>query len=169
MKHLQRVITNALLAFVLISIGFALGKEVERRRSDATGSSEGTDNVPGEIVSSSDQLKVAVYYTHANFRCTTCTTIEELTLQTLKKRFADELANELVKWQVVNFQENEDFAKRYEIVSSGVVIVGIKGDSETAFKNLEEVWTKYDDPVAFEAYLTEEIQSMLTTGKGGVE
>jgi len=168
-KKIKEITKNVLLAFVLISIGFALGKDVERRRSASNPSNQGTTEMNGEIASSSNPQRVVVYYTHGNFRCTTCTTIEDLTQQTLEKRFSDELANGLVKLQVVNFQENEEFAKRYEVVSSGVVVAGMKGDIEAGYKNLEEVWTKYNDPVAFENYLTEEVRRLLTTEEGGVE
>lgn len=167
MKKIKEILKNVLLAFVLISIGFALGKDVERRRSVSAVSSKGTGEVKGEIAGSSDQQKVAVYYTHGNFRCTTCTTIEELTLQTLENCFANEMANGLVQWKAVNFQEDEAFAERYEIVSSGVVIVGMKGSSETGYQNLEEVWTKYNDPVSFENYVAEAIRPYLAQENGG--
>lgn len=156
MKRLQVIAKNLLLAFVLVTIGFALGKESARRQAlpvAAPAAEAGSEVSRG--------TRVIVYSTHATLRCVTCNTIERLAKQTVEDRFADELAAGRVAWRIVNFQEDEVFADRYDIASSCVVVAGMRGDDETGFKRLDEVWTKVDDPAAFSDYISDAIQGFL--------
>lgn len=162
-----RIVRNALLAFVLITIGFAFGKESARRRFAASMPAGHQNATTNTVANSEAGTRVVVYYAHTALRCVTCNTIEDLAHGALKSRFADELAQGAVEWRVVNFQEDENFAKRYEIVSSSVVVVGIKGDIETGYERLDEVWTKVNDPAAFEEYVVQAVRKLLSE-KGAV-
>ena len=150
-ENFQPLVRNLLLGFVLLSVGFALGKESQRRVPPA----------PSAAVSGG-QTPVTVYYAHTTFRCVTCNTIEALAKQTLEKRFADDLAKGQIEWQVVNFQDDAVFAERYEIASSTVVVTRAGG----RYQRLDEVWTKVDDPAAFEEYIAMAVQAFL---RGPVE
>lgn len=167
-ERYQKPVRNVLLAFVLITIGFALGKEATRRRI-AAAMPRTPDPAATEVAAANGQQKVIVYYAHTTFRCVTCNTIESLAKQTLESRFSDELGTGVVEWRVANFQEDERFAKRFEIVSSCVVVVGMKGNDETGFRRLDEVWTKVNDPAAFEKYLGGAIHELLSATEGGSE
>lgn len=143
---------NILLAFVLVSIGFALGKEYALR-SKPTASSPAT-------AASGD--KTIVYYVHGSIRCATCNKIEKLAHETVQRDFAAELQSGRIEWRTANFQEDEDLAKRYAIASSGVIVVSVKDGKETGFKKLDQVWTLVNDPLAFSAYISGEVGACVS-------
>ena len=103
----QKALRNVLLAFVLITIGFALGKESAQRRIAAAVPAGSGNSTARPVADAKGQTKVLVYYAHTTFRCVTCNTIEALTQKTLKRRFGDESAAGVVEWRVVNFQEDD--------------------------------------------------------------
>ena len=111
MEKAKNITRNALLAFVLVSVGFALGKEVTARRQTPTTGAES----PSPVAMSD---KVVVYYLHSTFRCVTCNEIERLTKALVETEFADDLAAGRIEWREANFQQDESLAKRYEVVSS---------------------------------------------------
>ena len=162
MERAKNITRSALLAFVLVSIGFVLGKEVTaRRQTPATGPKS-----PAPVATSDKPVattdKVVVYYLHTTFRCVTCNEIERLTKALVETEFADDLAAGRIQWREANFQQDESLAKRYEVVSSCVVVVNIQGDKETDFQRLDDVWTRYQDPADFNGYVGAAIRKYLT-------
>ena len=155
MEKAKNITRNALLAFVLVSVGFALGKEVSARRQTPTTGAESPSPV-----AMSDQ--VVVYYFHSTFRCVTCNEIERLTKALVETEFADDLTAGRIEWREANFQQDESLAKRYDIVSSCVVVVNIQGGKETGFQRLDDVWTRYEDPADFNGYVGAAIRKYLT-------
>ena len=106
--------------------------------------------------------KVVVYYLHTTFRCVTCNEIERLAKTLVETEFADDLAAGRIEWREANFQKDESLAKRYEVVSSCVVVVNIQGGQEKGFQRLDDVWTRYQDPADFNAYVGAAIRKYLT-------
>ena len=162
MEKAKNITRSVLLAFVLVSIGFVLGKEMTaRRQTPATGpespASVATSDKP---VATSD--KVVVYYLHTTFRCVTCNEIERLTKALVETEFADDLAAGRIQWREANFQQDESVAKRYEVVSSCVVVANIQGGTERGFQRLDDVWTRYQDPADFNGYVGGAIRKYLT-------
>jgi hypothetical protein len=162
MEKAKNITRSALLAFALVSIGFALGKEVTARRQAPTARPESP--APGATsdnpVGTSD--KVVVYYLHTTFRCVTCNEIERLTKALLETEFADDLTAGRIEWREANFQQDESLARRYEVVSSCVVVVNIQGGHERDFQRLDDVWTRYRDPAEFNGYVGAAIRKYLT-------
>ncbi|MDD4097449.1 MAG: nitrophenyl compound nitroreductase subunit ArsF family protein [Lentisphaeria bacterium] len=150
-------ITRILLAFVVFSLGFGVGREVGRRQGAISPEAAGRDE--GTVVPGVD--KVLVYYMHTTFRCVTCNTIERMTKEIVEKDFAEALAAGSIEWQEVNFQEREGMAKKYDIASSCVVVVRIEDGRETGFQRLDEVWTLTDKPAAFSEYVAKAIRQYL--------
>ncbi len=163
-----RIIRGSLLAFVFVTIGFAIGKESERRSART-----GAQTVPAHRAAAGSSAvtehadRVVVYYAHTTFRCITCNTIEKMAHGVLTSQFADELTSGAAQWQSINFQDDEAFAKQYEIASGCVVVVGVKGDREIGFRRLDEVWTLVKDPPAFEEYIADAIREFLPRGERG--
>ena len=151
----KTVITRLLLAFVFISIGFALGKETTRR------SMQKAAMVADEPASQSASDKVIVYYLYATIRCVTCNQIESLTREIVHTQFADALQAGRLEWKEVNFQSNEALAKRYDVASSTVVVVKVRGGQEVGFKRLDDVWTLVEDRQKFVAYVSDAIRWSL--------
>jgi hypothetical protein len=158
MEKWKSIIKNLLLAFVLVSIGYAIGKNTAVRsgvKEDSSGGKSGQ--------------YLRVYYTHANVRCETCNSIEKKTHDLLESKFKKELADGRIEWQVVNFQKNESFAKKFDVTTSGVIAVLMNGDKVVDYERLEDVWTLLGDPPAFNAYLEKSFRKFLSISDGGAK
>jgi len=144
----KKVISNLLLAFVLISIGFAIGKETA-----LNGARKAKAGEAATTTQTSGSNKVIVYYMHQTFRCVTCNQIEAMTGELIRTGFAKELADGRLEWKRENFQENEDMARRYNVASSSVVVVRMRDGKEVAHQTLDKVWTLVGKPEEFAAYV----------------
>jgi hypothetical protein len=144
----KNIIKKLLLIFVFVSVGFALGKYSASRK--------GTSGY------STSKDAVHVYYMHATFRCVTCNTIEKMTKTFLDSRFAEEIKTKKIIFSELNFQENEALAKKFDVVSSCVVVAKETNGEITGFKRLDKVWTLMDKPEEFNAYLSKAIESFMT-------
>ena len=158
-------IRRLLLAFVLVSIGFAAGKEMTLR-SMAQNGSEAPPTIGATASQPTDQNqdKVVVYYMHATFRCFTCNSIESMAKEVVENDFADALADGRLEWQAVNFQANTALGRRYGVGTSTLVIVKVQDGQEVDFRRLDEVWTHVNDPAAFKRYIDKSIQAYLDGG-----
>lgn len=156
MERLQKIARSLLLAFVWITVGFALGKEVTLRavRTAAPQTAAGAS-----AAARSD--RVEVYYLHATIRCVTCNTIEKMTRALVESQFGEALADGRILWREADFQQEEALAKRFEVVSSCVIVAGIRDGKETGYQRLDEVWTLLSDPPAFEKYVGDAIRKVL--------
>ncbi len=151
------MLKQALLAFVLVTIGFGIGKEVTLRRMQVM--------VSSNSVMSGD--KVMVTYAHATIRCVSCETIERLTHETLDEQFSEAVADDRIVFREVNFQEDTGLAKQYEVVANCVIVSRIEQGQEIRYKRLDEVWDLYEDPPAFKQFLGDAIRKYLDTSTAG--
>ena len=162
--NINTIISKALIAFVLISIGFAVGKEMTLRAM-----SQNDDGVQETVVaalSEQHQDKIIVYYMHATFRCFTCNNIEAMAKAVVETDFAEALADGRVEWRTANFNENTALGRRYGVGTPTVVLVKIQHGQETDFNRLDGVWTHVNNPAAFKQYLDENIQTYLDGDQG---
>ena len=152
----RKAVRSVLLGFVLISVGFALGKEFTlrsvRTAQDAAPAAGGDD-------------KVIVYYVHATIRCMTCNKIEKMAHELVKTDFAKELEAGRLEWRTADFQGDEALARKYDIATSTLVLVKVEGGKEVRFRKLDEVWTLVEKPREFSAYVAGEISSFLGRGR----
>lgn len=158
MERTQRLVKNILLAFVLISIGFALGKHSVRRAG--TPSAGEASASPPEATAETPR-KIRVYYLHATFRCVTCNTIEKMTRDLLQRRFGQAVADGRIEWREADYQENEALAKQFDVISSCVVVANMQGENVLEYQRLDEVWTLMKDPPKFDAYVGDAIEKYL--------
>jgi len=156
MKKLQNIITKLLISFALISIGFALGKN-SINHSDSSATAPNDEKFKDYI---------AVYYMHSTFRCSTCNTIEKMTQTLLNDCYSQELADRAIKWQDINFQENETLAKQFGIIASCVVVAQYKTGAVVKFQRLDKVWTLMNKPKLFNQYISEAIAIYLKESGG---
>ncbi len=156
-EKMINLLKQGLLAFVLVTIGFGIGKEWTLRRMQVT--------IPSGGAVSGD--KVMVYYAHATIRCVSCETIERLTHETLDEQFAEAVAAGQLVFKEVNFQEDSNFATHYEIVANCVIVSQIEQGQETRHQRLDEVWDLYEDPPAFKQFLGDAIRTHLENPNGG--
>jgi hypothetical protein len=141
-----------LRGFVLVTIGFAIGKEVTLRRMKAPATAPTMDT---------NRNGVMVYYAHATIRCVSCETIERLTQETLDEQFGPDVAAGRVVFKEINFQENTAFARQYEIVANCVIVSRMVQGQETRHQRLDKVWELYENPPAFKQYLGDAIRAYL--------
>ncbi|MEW6356426.1 MAG: nitrophenyl compound nitroreductase subunit ArsF family protein [Planctomycetota bacterium] len=150
-----RIVTGRLLlAFVLFSIGFAVGKEVERNRILAKG---GVSEPPA----ASDGDKVIVYYMHASFRCVTCNEVEAMAEELLRTEFAEPLKTGRLEWKPVNFQENEQLARRYDVGGNMIVVARFRDGKELEHKRLDRVMDLVNNQDEFMSYVRKAIRDCL--------
>lgn len=152
---IQKIIARVLLSFVLISIGFALGRETARRsmKPDKTTSAVTKETAQGD--------KVVVYYLYGPIRCVTCNKIEATAKEVVETTFTKELAEGRLEWKTGSFLEDEDLAQRYNIAASSLVVIKTQGGRDVTFETLEEVWTLVDNKPAFVDYVQKAVKSYL--------
>jgi hypothetical protein len=151
----KKIITAALLGFVLVSIGFAIGKEVTLRRLAGRDAGDGSAAAVGGDT-------VVVYYLHPAMRCVTCNTIEKVARQAVQGGFAQELRSGRLQWRAMSIEDDEPLAKRYNVASSTVVVVRLHDGKETAHHRLDEVWDLVDKPADLAACVTRAVRAALT-------
>jgi len=144
-----------LLAFVLVSVGFAFGRHSVTPTAAAARPPERGNDV------------VMVYYLHAAFRCVTCNTIEKMTRELLDGRFKKELSDGSMVFREVNFQADEAMAKQFGVVASCVVVAAVKDGRTVDFRRLDEVWTLMNDRNAFDRCVSDAIAAMRQKLNGG--
>ncbi|MFP4459016.1 MAG: nitrophenyl compound nitroreductase subunit ArsF family protein [Candidatus Zixiibacteriota bacterium] len=154
MEKLKKILAKCLLAFALISIGFAFGKhsvKLERQENS---------------VLQNENLQVAVYYLHSTIRCVTCNTIEEMTMDLLDNDYTKQISEGKIQWITKNFQENENLAEKFEVASSCVVVANIDDGEVIDYKRLDDVWTLMNDKGAFNKYISDAIDGYLENSEG---
>jgi len=111
---------------------------------------------------------VVVTYFTTNVRCPSCRKIEKMTKSLVEKQFAPDLAAGRVVVRVVNTDEpeNKHFIETYKIVSKTVVVSRRAGGTEAEWKNLQDVWLKFSDAAAFDAYVSGPIRDYALKGVG---
>ncbi len=152
---IKNIARHVLLAFVFLSIGFSIGKELTRRSFDGRLADTGAASQIGKGET------VVVYYMHATFRCATCNEIERLTRETVQKDFAAEFAGGSLEFREVNFQKDEALASKYKIATGCVVVAKIADGKDLDFVILEDVWTLHDNPSKFKEYVGAAIRGYL--------
>jgi len=157
----KKVITNLLLAFVFVSIGFSLGKH-----SANTGSVDSRPVAASNSSALAGDSQVKLYYMHAKFRCVTCNSIESMAKEIVKHDFAKALTESKIVWEEVNFQENETLAKKFDVAASCIVVAQIKKGDITGFQRLDEVWTLIEKPDDFNRYISDAVKQALNSING---
>ena len=153
----KKVLAGLLAAFALVSIGFALGKEVTLRRLQSAGP-------PGESAAPSAADRVVLYYMHPTFRCVTCNEMEKSILEVVRGEFAEPLSQGRLEWKEVNFEEDEALAGRYNVATSNLVVVQFRDGRETDHQTLDEIWVLKDQPDELRALVRQAIRSRLEGG-----
>jgi len=112
-----------------------------------------------EHAKKADDANYVVYYMTSNVRCASCHKIENWTKEAVNKYFADEEKNDKMKFEMINIEEpeHEHYIDHYDLFTKSVVVSKIVGGKETAWKNLEKVWSLLNNQDTFMAYIRDEI------------
>ena len=149
----KKIIGKVLLAFVLVSIGFAVGKETTRNRMLAQ-----AEVVP---VGAPGQDKVVVYYMHASFRCVTCNMIESMGEELVRTEFTEAVQASRLEWKPVNFQENDQLATRYKVGGNMIIVAKFRDGKEVESRRLDRVMELANKRGEFMPYVRSAIQAVM--------
>lgn len=149
----RKIIGKLLLAFVLVSIGFAIGKEATRNQMLAQAEA-GPVAAPGED-------KVVVYYLHATFRCVTCNMVESMGEELVRTEFGDVVKAGHLEWKSVDYQENDVLADRYNVGGNMIILARFRDGKEIENRRLDRVMELANNRSEFITYVRGAIQELL--------
>jgi hypothetical protein len=114
-------------------------------------------------VATAADVKFVAYYFHRTLRCPTCLAIEQQARDAVETGYFEELEAGKLEWHAVNIEEpgNEHFESDFELSTSSLVLVEMKGDEVVRWKNLEDVWELVHDEPAFQKYVWTELTTFL--------
>ena len=94
------------------------------RREAAQHTPQNWELRPAVTVANAPAKKIAVYYFHGNYRCPSCTTIEELTNFSIINGFKKELESGQLVFQAINVEtpENQHFVKDYHLYTKSLIV-----------------------------------------------
>lgn len=150
-----RLVRAGLIAFALVSVGFALGKQMGRARPV-----EG-QSVRAEPAPPPDGNGAVVYYLHTDKRCATCETIESLTEHVVADRFARPVQAGRLAYRAINYQRRPSVGRLFDLDSGTVVVARYRDGRLAGHRALDDVWVLWQRPERFEAYLAEGIAEAL--------
>jgi hypothetical protein len=152
----RRIVTGVLLAFVGVSIVYALACGPARRAQTPAGPAAAVGPAPAGRT-------VIAYYFHGDVRCETCRKLEAYARSTIEAEFAEELAAGALQWRMVNVDrpENEHFIEDYGLYTRSLVLSDVAEGQETRWKNLELIWELVGDRSAYSAYVRDEVAGFL--------
>jgi hypothetical protein len=151
-RRLAVWITRLLLGFVLVTIGFAWGRQTAPRGGSASSADR----------PECDGARLVVYSVHATARCPGCIEIEATARRVVEWDFAQEAASGEIEFRTLDFSRDPGFARKYDISGSTILLVGREGGREVGFERLDEVWTKDRDTDELSDYLRGAIRAALT-------
>ena len=105
---------------------------------------------------------IQVVYFHTNFRCQTCTAIEQQSGDAVQAAFAPELKAGRLTWATCNLDKagNEHFEQDFELTSASLVLTDGRGP-KGRWKVLEKTWDLVGDSSAFSDYVLGETRAFL--------
>jgi hypothetical protein len=161
---------RVLVAFVIFSVGYAVGKHSARRDVALAPSAPSCTtqavrpSVPATAVepAATGAVRVVVSYVHGNVRCATCNRIEAMAGDLIASKFAAERQSGLVQWKTANFQADAAMASHYGIVASTLLVARFRGAEETGFERLDGIWSRVRSPPDFNAYVEAAVARALS-------
>jgi hypothetical protein len=175
MMRAKTIVTGVLLFFVGVSVAFLVAKEA-RRGAGAPGETAGVTKVglpegerkAGPRTGEGAIDEVIVYYFHGNVRCATCRKIEAYAEEAIRKNFSSEMASGKVRWMAVNVEEPENthFVGDYQLVTRSLVLVGMEGDLQKKWKNLNKIWQLVSSREEFSDYVVKNTRDFMAGADG---
>ena len=166
----KKIITSALLVFVVASLGYLLVGKSANLKAEETPEpvleSAATEE-PGvgerETLTEMPNRRLIAYYFHGDVRCPTCRAIEEGAYQALRESFPNEIESGSLEWKTINTDEvwNAHFIQEFQLVASSVVVAEVSGAETVEWKNLHKVWQLVHDKEGYFNYIRTETQPFL--------
>jgi len=150
-------VRNALLTAVIAGIAWFAIQEV--RQAKAT-EQAGLAAEAEPASAANQQPHVVMTYFTTNVRCASCRKIEALARETAEVHHAAAIANGRLFFQVINTDDPgmAHYISEYELVSKTVVLSRRENGKELEWKNMGDVWSHFNAPESFHAYLAEQLR-----------
>ena len=152
----KQIIGNLLMAFLLVSVGVAIGKEMAAARAKP-----GTEPVvaPGEET-------VMVYYMHG-IPCLTCTMIDTTAEALVRDEFAAKVEAGQMKYVSLNYleRENEPLADKYNVGSNMIIVARFRDGEEVKRVRLDKVMDLAMQHEQLADYIRQGIRACLEGGR----
>ena len=148
----RKIIGRLLLAFVLVSVGYAIGRETAKVPAAP---------LPADPARAAGGSKVVVYYLHSTFRCETCNRIESTTDELIRTEFADAVKAGRLEWKPVDYLQNGELAERYNVGGNLIVVARFKDGREVGARRLDRVMELANNRDAFIEYVRQAIEESL--------
>jgi hypothetical protein len=153
----KTIVSVLLLAFVAISVAFALRKIAPSAstndQSASTSSGAELAATPVGLDAKLAQTQFTAVYFHAPHRCPTCRKIESFSHAAL----TPEIEGGKLAWQIADYTAggNASLVDQFKVFTSTVVLVEAQDGKVVRWKNLEEVWNHTGDQADFTAYINQ--------------
>jgi uncharacterized membrane protein len=141
-RDLRTAITVALLAFVVLSVGYVILTRVIRPTAAAR---------PAGEMDTTARAQTVVYYFHTSARCASCLRIEAWTKECLEKEFAFELKSGLLSWKPVDLEAdgNIHFVEDFKLTAKTVVVCNYRDGMAGEYADLVDIWQFLGDKGRF--------------------
>lgn len=148
----KKVIGKLLTAFLLLSVGVAVGKEMALR-SMPTAQMPPAATTGGEVI---------VYYMHG-IPCITCTFIETTAEKVVHEDFSKIVKSGKMKFVSLNYlePENSALADKYNVGENMVIAVRFEDGKEVTRARMDKVMELASDAEGLQDYLRKGIASVL--------
>ena len=161
-KYVNRIklISFTIISLLVTIISFSSCKQ------EKTGTIHAQDISKSSVSKSFTKNKgrtIIVYYFHTTFRCYTCTQMEKLTKEVLKKQFRKQIISNKIIFKAVNTEKpgNKHFIQDYQLFTKSVVLVDMRKGKQVNWKRLDKTWNYIRDREAFLRYIKNEIDVFL--------
>ena len=163
----KTIVTGLLLAFVVLSIGVLVRKELR----PATAHPERVVTPAARIAAAKAETpapRVIAYYFHGTVRCVTCKRIEAYAWEAIREVFPDALRDGRLLLRSVDYEEseNEHFLEDYRLPSPSLVLVDPGKTGPGSWKVLQDVWELNDEKPRFFDYVKDEVGQFLKAHGG---
>jgi len=151
----KKIIQMTLAAFVLISVGVAVTKELKRSPNNPVAIKQNVDLKPNRLVA---------YYFHGNARCPSCLKIERYSFEAIQGKFSQQIKEGKIEWKVVNVDEgpNAHYIQEYKIFTKSLVLSQLKDGKQVHWINCEKIWDLLGDQGQFMAYVQGEVDGIIS-------
>ena len=107
--------------------------------------------------------KVIAYYFHGDFRCSTCTTMEQYSKDAIEGNFKDAIASGKLEFKTINVDKagNEHFTQHYQLYTKSLIVSLVTDGKEMQYKNLTKIWEYVRNKEKFFDYVIEEVNNFL--------
>lgn len=156
MEKVFKLTSRILLAFVLVSIGYGLGRQ---SAPDATDQSGGAAEQADDAGSPVD--RVIIRYFHAAIRCAACNSMEQLLEEVVRENYAAQYADGVVTLVTHDLTQRTDLTTRYGVHSTTPVVVLERGGEEIDHEVMEEPFFFLNMPAEFKGYIIELVDAYL--------